>query len=383
MDTENRKYAGRTRKKRTPNKVLVAALVIVCLFALFLLGVLAYEIISYRKIKDQPDIIIVGNAKYSEIVKGKEYTLVTFNIGYGIKDDGFSDYFAVDINGNQGERTRAESESKVRSNLEGIIATLKGINPDFILLQEVDTNSARSFNIDEDELISGRFPSTEHACLPSRFGFCPFPMAEMLGDVESGLSFISNVKSKASQVGLDFDSSVIKSENYGKDKYLQIIRCDIDNSDKQFVLINLQFATNDISGEVREKNLEQLEGLLYEEKIKGNYVIVGGDFNLVLTANAEDRVKEGGEEKPNSVYDLSTVFDGYTLLIGTPENPDLDDGTFRYMHSDYDKESTYTAITDGFLVSDDIIDCIEITVLNSHEYKYSYHNPVVLKFKLK
>ena len=55
-------------------------------------------------------------------------------------------------------------------------------------------------------------------------------------------------------------------------------RIDVNETDKQLVIINLHLEAYD-DGSAREKQMKVLKDIMVKEYEKGNYVIVGGDFN--------------------------------------------------------------------------------------------------------
>lgn len=112
--------------------------------------------------------------------------IVSWNIGYaGLGDD--MDFF---MDGGKSTRT---SEERAGENLQGILSFLKQhADADFILLQEVDFDSQRSYRTNQYDSI--------RSALPAHFGWfaynyvsdwVPVPLLRPMGTVKSGLVMLS------------------------------------------------------------------------------------------------------------------------------------------------------------------------------------------------
>lgn len=132
----------------------------------------------------------------------------------------------------------------------------------------------------------------------------------------------------------------------------------------------------DEGGKIREKQLAELNEVMKEEVLKGNYVIVGGDFNHDLVDSAGRFPTE--QKYPGWISKLSDedLIDG--MHIVKAENA-YEVATCRAAEIPYEKGINYEVVVDGFIISDNI----EATAYNiDTEYMYSDHNPVLMKFTL-
>jgi len=117
-----------------------------------------------------------------------------------------------------------------------------------------------------------------------------------------------------------------------------------------------------------------LNGVLEEEKEKGNYVIAGGDFNHDIGDSIESFQTE--QEVPEWVYVLENedLTEGYSFA--SAKNAP----TCRSTDMPYSKGVNYSVVIDGFIVSDNVnIVLVENIDL---DFEYSDHNPVRLQFNL-
>ena len=63
---------------------------------------------------------------------------------------------------------------------------------------------------------------------------------------------------------------------------LIITRYPVAGSDKEFVFINAHFSAYDSSGLVRRQQLKLIQDIFTQEYKKGNYVLLGADWNQIL-----------------------------------------------------------------------------------------------------
>ena len=173
-----------------------------------------------------------------------------------------------------GKKASPDSKEVVEKNLAGIAETLKDINADFHLLQEVDKDSKRSFYIDQQDYLQDQvLGSPSFYAENYKVNFVPIPFPPM-GKVDSGL--ITSAKynvSEADRVSLYVPFKwPVRIANLKRS--LLVTRLPVENSDQELVLINLHLEAYDDSGG-REKQTKELMELMETEQAKGNYVIAG------------------------------------------------------------------------------------------------------------
>ena len=82
---------------------------------------------------------------------GQEYTIVTYNLGFGAYTDDFT--FFMD----EGKESRARSKESVINCINNTADTALSYDPDFVLFQEVDIGSTRSHQVEERNQINDKF----------------------------------------------------------------------------------------------------------------------------------------------------------------------------------------------------------------------------------
>ncbi len=310
-----------------------------------------------------------GSVNRSETITSYELSILTFNTGYGALGAD-ADFF---MDGGKG--VLPEDEETVNSNLEGIVSTLALGEADFIFLQEVDTDSQRSFGTNQWlkyeydlESYESRF-ALNYSC-----DYVPYPLQEPLGKIRSGIATYSSYDivsaTRYSQPnGFTWPTRVANLK-----RCLLVTRIPIEDSEQQLVLINVHMEAYD-DDETRKEQSRQLMELMEAEYAKGNFVIAGGDFNQIFPQCDAYTVEEEDPElwQPGR---LDRPADGFRYVYDD-SNP-----TCRLLNQPYDPDSEETRyyVIDGFLVSDNVM--VNRVETLDHEFIYSDHNPVLMKFTL-
>ena len=154
--------------------LLILVLVIVVAFG-GLLGFLT--VTEYRPADVESVSVQYSDGAGTAPVPSDGFTVLSWNIGYaglGKHQDFFMD---------GGEKSRPGDPDAVYSYLRGIVSSLEEVKADLVILQEVDTDSARTYGIDETESLARGVSAfaLNYSC-----PFVPIPFPPM-GKVHSGL----------------------------------------------------------------------------------------------------------------------------------------------------------------------------------------------------
>ncbi len=366
--------------KKTLKNTFLAILLILASLIIVALFYAVYLVITYDRIENNTELEIENNTSLL-LTSGKEYCAVTYNVGFGSYSPKYS-FFMDTSTWTNGDITtgiygKAIDKSDVEKNLQGTIDVLTNISPDFILLQEVDTPSTRSFNVDMLSSYKEAF-SEKNSIFAVNFhsSWLNLPLLDPHGKANAGLLTMSNYHVKESnRISYPISDSLSKIADL--DRCFSLTRYSLDNG-KELVIINSHMSAYDEKGVVRTEQLKMLISYLEEEYEKGNYVIVGGDFNHAL-----------GEEFVNAFPNKMAKPDWVNILNDSdlPEHYSIVKPSTLYQYAScrsadipYTKGTNYETIVDGFIVSDNID--AKSYVYNTN-YAYSDHQPVVLTFSLK
>ena len=95
---------------------------------------------EYRPAAEEP---VTVEAPVDQALNKTSFTVLSWNVGYcALGED--SDFFM-----DGGETVRPDSRDVITENLAGVRGYLTGVKADFTLLQEVDSDSKRSYGVDE------------------------------------------------------------------------------------------------------------------------------------------------------------------------------------------------------------------------------------------
>lgn len=117
---------------------------------------------------------------------GGEYSVLSWNVGFGAYGPDFSFFMEG------GTSSRAESAEAIRNHMAGMIETIQGLDPDFLLMQEIDTDADRSWHVDESYLLIRAlegYSSTFATNYNSPYVIYPF--ASPMGKAHSGIMTFS------------------------------------------------------------------------------------------------------------------------------------------------------------------------------------------------
>ena len=271
----------------------------------------------------------------------------------------------------------AESEEVVNNNIANITKQIRYENPDFILLQEVDRNSARSYRLDQVERFAANFTDMVYTYAPNfRVSFIPYPKPP-IGQVESGLASYSKYKiSEATRYQLPV-AFYWPIRTINLKRCIMVDRLPVEGSDKELILINLHLEAYD-DGPGRDAQTKLMFGIMDKEREAGNYVIAGGDFNQCFSSVDVSMypIKETTwvEEKlEESNFDESWQFlmDNSVPTCRATNRP----------YADADKENFDYYMLDGYVVSSNIE--VKSCITKDIGFRFTDHNPVLLKVVLK
>ena len=361
-------------------KLFKGILTLVLLFLVVVAAYVLYLQFNFYRIEDNA-VLSIENNMDTTLKAGENYRALTYNIGFGAYSQEYSFFMdsgkMMDGTKVSGKYGKGISKESVIANTEGSLGFIKKNDADFILLQEVDTNATRSFGLNQAEIIKSSMNSHGNIFANNfHSSYLFYPFNDPHGIVNAGLLTLSkyNIDS-ALRKSLPIDLSFI-TKFTDLDRCFSISRIPVDNG-KELVLINLHFSAYDKGGLIRKQQLDVLNKTMLDEYIKGNYIIVGGDFNHDL---ADTKYSFPSQQlTPEWIFEISDkeLADGLHIVIA---NNVREVPTCRSADIPYQKGVNFTIVIDGFIVSDNIY----ATAKNlDTDFMYSDHNPVELSFILK
>lgn len=350
-------------------KLLKALLIVVLVLVLAVGGLLGWlTATEYRPAAVEALVPASSDppADLTALPEGASLSILSWNVGYaglGAESDFFMD---------GGKDARSADEATVKRYLGGIDAVTRDGGYDIVLLQEVDTNSGRTYSINEAAALQWGVSTYayNYSC-----PFVPVPVPP-IGKVHSGLLTMSGYAvDRAERISLPCPFSwPLRIANLKR--CLLVNYLPIEGSDKQLVLIDLHLEAYD-SGEGKIAQTKQLTDFIQSEYEKGNYVIAGGDFNQVFPGTLETYPNTHPENWEVGALEPETLPEGFTFAF------DESTPTCRLLNQPYDPADTVNTqyyVIDGFIVSPNVtVESVETLDLG---FENSDHNPVNIRVTL-
>jgi len=360
----------KTRSKK--KTILLSVFIPLGLILALALGYVAYFVLSYHRVGDQPELEIT-NPLTAEPATATEYKLLSYNVGFCTYTPDFG--FFMD----GGKEGRARSAAAVREVLAGIVDLIREEDPDLIHLQEVDKRSDRARKVDQVAAFDEALPDyTSVFAVNWDSPYLLYPFTGPHGAALTGIKTYSRFGiASASRVELPVETSLMKLVDL--DRCYTVSRVPTENG-KTLVLYNFHLSAYTSDGTIAVEQLEKMLADMKNEVEAGNYVIGAGDFN-------KDLLEDSGAifGVPNDGYNWAQPFpedvlEGTGMLLVAPYDPDAPVASCRNADGPYNPEQFRITI-DGFLVSGNVTVVGSARVIDTG-FAFSDHNPVEMTFTL-
>ena len=376
---------------KTAKKFFKIIGIIIGILVIALLAYLIYLYASYHRIEDNLPLEVESHAEQADakLTTGKEYSALTYNIGFGAYTPDFS--FFMD----GGKSSWAKSKDSVLETVQGAGELVASYDPDFALIEEVDLDSTRSYHVNEYSVLKDCM--SDYDCVfaqnyDSAFLFYPFTQPH--GKSKAGLALFSKYPITGS-LRRSFPISTSFTKFFDLDRCYSISRVPVDNG-KELVIFELHMSAYGNSDAIREGQIRMLSEDMQKEYEAGNYVICGGDFNHDLKAadtqsKASDasnntQTDSGDSAEPESwayPFPRSELPEHFSFCLDQLSEDEKNNlwNSARNADMEYVPGETYTVTLDGFIISDNV-ECTKYENVNTG-YSYSDHDPVYMEFQLK
>lgn len=379
--------------KTKAKKVIKITGIILLALVIVLAAYIIYLYASYHRIPDNQELqveeISQNTEAGNELTTEKNYSALTYNIGFGAYTPDFS--FFMD----GGKSSWAKSKDSVKETIKGAGELVASKDPDFALVQEIDLDATRSYHVNEYSILKENIPA--YNCVfaqnyDSAFLFYPFTQPH--GKSKAGLDLFSKYPITGS-MRRSFPISTSFTKFFDLDRCYSISRVPVDNG-KELVIFELHMSAYGNSDAIREGQIRMLSEDMQKEYEAGNYVICGGDFNHDLKAadtqsKASDasnntQTDSGDSAEPESwayPFPRSELPEHFSFCLDQLSEDEKNNlwNSARNADMEYVPGETYTVTLDGFIISDNV-ECTKYENVNTG-YSYSDHDPVYMEFQLK
>ena len=421
---------------------LIAVSSLVATMVIAVGGYVGYVMITYTRIEDNQTLTIDGlgaqaiaDADLNDGVdpnSGNVFSISTYNIGFGAYNRAYdffmdeNDYLPAYVESHGGvahtvgSHSRGLSAEATMTDTVGAIDTITGLSAtygedvDFALFQEVDTDSDRSYNINQQAMMEESFPSYDFVHASNyHSAYLAYPLNEPIGKSNSGISTFSRYHLESSIRKSFYVSTAFPTKFFDLDRCYSISKVAVGTSGKFLSVINVHLSAYDATGEIRANQFAELKATLQSEVSAGNYVVVGGDFNHDVIYDNPAFASEGAyineAARPSwyGNYEQQRPIKywwNYLRLDPTDPNYDLKDTNMTFAAADniptcrdpsipmQDANENgiidnFLCVIDGFMVSNNI-SVLGVENINAGNeidglgFAYSDHNPAYMQFKL-
>ena len=348
-------------------KFLKTILIILLVLVVIVAGYVAYVFISYHRIPDN-QVLDVEAQQNAKAQAGMEYKVLSWNLGFGAYSRDFS--FFMD----GGKYSWAYSKDEVIRNITASAGRTADQAPDFVLFQEVDTDSTRAYHVNEALLLADNLPGYGYvqACnYDSPFLFYPFtqPHGKSVAELMTMTAFHAD---SALRRSLPVETGFMKFLDL--DRCYSITDIPVDNG-KTLRLYNLHLSAYTSDGTIADEQIDMLLADMAKDYAAGNYIIAGGDFNKDLLGDSSQYFGIPGDDYTWAQPIPASAFENLPLTLVASSNAP----SCRVAEGPYNPQQFVLTI-DGFIVSDNVR-------VVSHQvadtgFAYSDHNPVEMVFEL-
>lgn len=293
--------------------------------------------------------------------------MAIYNVGFGGLDAN-QDFF---MDGGTG--SGASNQDDIKNNLNEMTSFLKSTDSHIYMIQEVDINSKRSFELNEKELIGRELAEyAQTSATYYKVPFVPLPLSRPLGKIHMDLLTLSKTQIKNAN---RYTLPNIDAIPY---KYFYLDRCMLENTiplsnGKNLIVLNVHLSAYDSNGTVKREQLEWIERYIENADLENNYYVFGGDWNLIMTDTSKEDISNQRDYWVEKPKDFKAG--GFKWIYDDRVN------TVRELDAPYEKGKSFERVIDGYLVSPNL-EVLSVETVDMG-FKYSDHNPVLLEIKVK
>lgn len=343
----------------------------------YIAGLLMYSTVTDYAPKSVLPAKVIRTSGITAPLPDTAFSFLIWNLGYGGlgRENDFFYGSSTFFSGGHDIRPSKDQHERYQASIRQF---LKSQRVDFFLLQEIDIASKRSYYTNQVDEIAQDLPGFSAHFFPNyQVSWVPVPLFEpwqAYGEARSGLATYGRFAPKDAQRFALPGAFAWPTRLFMLDRCLGLTRYQLSWG-RDLVVINLHNEAYDRDGSLKAQQLGFLKTLLEKEYRKGNYVVVGGDWNQSppyfkpqMLQPAYPKVAPVKSLDPAYLpSDWRWVFDPAVATNRSTAEP-------------YKKGKTPVALIDFFLVSPNVR-VIQAKALNQ-DFNASDHQPVWMEIRL-
>lgn len=247
---------------------------------------------------------------------GQKITVLNWNVQYMA---GKEYVFWYDVLDGSGPDTRPSATAVVKT-LDEVARVIREVDPDIVLLQEVDDGAARTGYEDQLARLLERLPD-DYKCHASAFywkaTFVPHP--KVLGAVGMKLTTLSKYRiSKATRYQLALMPKDPFTQQFHLKRAVLEVQLPVEGADLLAVMNTHLSAFAQGTDTVRQQ-VRQLHGLVSHFSADRIPWVLGGDLNTLPTSQAYDSLGPAQQAYYNPESELAPLFEAYQSVPSVKE----------------------------------------------------------------
>ena len=320
---------------------------------------------EHRPAPIEPTEVICG-ADTQELTKNEPFQMVSWNLQYGAsrKHQFFYD---------GGEAVHVPEED-VRWTLDAVNQVLTEINPELMLLQEVDRGSKRTSDIDQHLDYVNATGATCHTSAPyHKSPFVPVPSGNALGKVDMELSLLTQTKmTRGERIQLAMLDEPRARQMFNLKRALLWGEVPVHGMDLPLAIAVTHLSAFSFGDGTLERQIGQLKDWM-DARPEGQPWILAGDLNLLPPGDDKMRLENERDLYADSNNPVDVLFEaGFHEIFQDPLAPE--NRTYlSYGTSEPDRKIDYVFIGGP-------IHLLEAQVIRGEALEISDHLPIRAKF---
>lgn len=270
-------------------------------------------------------------------VAAEPLRITVWNLGYaGLGAD--SDFVA-----DRGKMFLPPSRASVERNLQSIRTTLGGFDSDILLLQETARAGLMNRGVDTLGGVRSALPNYEMFFSSDiRTKLLPRPLS-----LEHGLAMMMRVQAPDPRIVRLPEEPQAMFGLVRRRYHTQVLELDVGG--RPWTVMNLHLSAFDEGADVRLQQLRAVFATAQEAYAQGRAVVIGGDWNMVLTPTNFAHTSEESALFWIHEFPMEELPAGWTIVTD-PSTP-----TVRTNERPYHAGENYTTIIDGMIVSPNVV----------------------------
>lgn len=354
------------------NKFVIKPLALLLgLFVLYIIVVLVHGTLTDYQPEDESVLEPLGGSA-TEVLEDSILSFTIWNLGYG--GLGEESELFYDSRGSlfAGGKMIRSPRPYVEKNVEGARQFVASIKSDFFLFQEIDRSSKRSYFVDQVNTIQKELPDYASFFAPNyKVQRVPIPILEpwhVYGKTNSGLATYARFQPESS-LRLSLPGAFSwPTRIFQLDRCAALHRFKHANG-KELVVLNIHLSAYDADGALKMAQIDFIRKLAIEEYQKGNYVVIGGDWNLCPPFFKFDGFMPGQSQGYSQINIEPDFFPSDWRWVYDPTVP-----TNRKTKTSYQAGKTFITLIDFFLISPNLK--VRSVKGLDQGFRFSDHQPV-------